>query len=106
MKIDEFSRHYKDSFPVGEGWKPLVEKLVGDIIKIDPDVEVTQVKEKFGGLRFYVSGANDQVYDLIEQAEAVSLKICEECGTGVTVTTKPVNGWILTLCRKCRKARK
>jgi len=103
MNITEFKKQYKKFFPVGNGWRPLVEKLVDDIIKIDPTIEVTQVKEKFGGLRFYVSGASDEVYDLIEKAEKESYDICEECGTKENVTTK--GSWLLTLCDKCRKER-
>lgn len=101
IKISNFKNWYKDCFPVGEGWRPLIEKLVNDIIKINPKVEVTQVKEKFGGLRFYIIGGNDEVYDLIDLAENESLKICENCGTKENVTTK--GGWLVTLCNKCRK---
>lgn len=42
---------------------------------------VTQVKEKFGGLRFYVNGANDEQYGMIRFAEAMSYKTCEVCGS-------------------------
>ena len=100
IKITEFKEYYKDFFPVGNGWRPLVEKLVDDIILIDKGVEVLQVKEKFGGLRFYVYYADDKVYDLIDKAEMESETICERCGTKDNVTTK--GKWILTLCDKCR----
>lgn len=104
MKIIDFHKHYKDYFPVCKGWRPLVEKLVDDIIKIDPEIEISQIKEKFGGLRFYIDYGNDEIYDLISKAEDESYKICEECGTRDKVTTK--GGWLLTLCPKCRKERK
>ena len=101
MKITEFKEVYKDCFPVGDGWRPLVEKLVDDIIKIDNTVEVSQVKEKYGELRFYISGGNDGIYNLIGKAEEESSKTCESCGIKENVTTK--GGWLLTLCDKCRK---
>jgi len=101
IKITEFKEHYKDYFPVGKGWRPLVEKLVNNIIAIDKDCEVVRVKEKFGGLRFYVYATKEGVEDLIDKAEAESFKICEQCGTRKNVTTK--GGWLLTLCDKCRK---
>jgi len=104
MQITEFKGTYKDFFPVGAGWRPLVEKLVDDIIAIDQEVEVLQVKEKFGGLRFYVGGASEEVYALIGKAEEESFKICERCGTNDNVSTK--GGWLLTLCDKCREAKK
>jgi NMD protein affecting ribosome stability and mRNA decay len=101
MDIKKFKEFYKDYFPVGEGWRPLVEKLVDDITAIDPTIEISQIKEKFGGLRFYVWGATEEIFDLIEKAEEESYKICENCGTRENVTTK--GGWILTLCDECRE---
>ena len=54
-----------------------------------------QVKEKFGGLRFYVNHAIDKHYDYITFAESMSYRTCEECGNpGKTYT----NGWHKTLC--------
>lgn len=40
----------------------------------------SQIKEKFGGLRFYVNGATDKHWNYIHFAESMSYKICEECG--------------------------
>ena len=54
-----------------------------------------QVKEKFGGLRFYVERATDKQYDYITFAESMSYRTCEQCGnTGKLYT----NGWHRTLC--------
>lgn len=101
MKITEFLDVYKDCFPVGKGWRPLVTKLVKDIAAIDEDVVVDQVKEKFGGLRFYFSGGNEEVDRLVDVAESESYEICERCGTKEDVETK--GWWILTLCGACRE---
>jgi len=103
MKITEYLENHKEYFPVGIGWYPLVKKLIEDIIAICPDVEVSQVKEKFGGLRFYIYGGTDEVYELIDKAEKESFTICENCGSEEDVTTE--GGWLLTLCRVCRKNR-
>lgn len=55
----------------------------------------SQVKEKFGGLRFYVNAATDKQYAYISFAESMSYKTCEECGApGKTYT----DGWHMTLC--------
>lgn len=40
----------------------------------------SQVKEKFGTLRFYMDYATDEMYKLIEEAEAKSAITCELCG--------------------------
>jgi len=44
---------YGGSNPVGKGWVPIVEQLDKDISELDPDYNITQVKEKFGTLRYY-----------------------------------------------------
>jgi hypothetical protein len=55
----------------------------------------SQVKEKFGGLRFYVQAATDKHYQYISFAESMSYRTCEECGApGKTYT----DGWHTTLC--------
>jgi hypothetical protein len=42
--------------------------------------EVLQVKEKFGGLRFYVNHRMDAILQRIEIGELESLRTCEVCG--------------------------
>ena len=62
--------------------------------RLPEDAHVLQVKEKWGGLRFYVSGTTE-LLDFIDEMEARSLKTCEVCGQ----PGKPrEGGWIRTLC--------
>jgi hypothetical protein len=42
--------------------------------------EVLQVKQKFGGLRFYVSHRTDAILQRIEAAQLESIRTCEVCG--------------------------
>ena len=55
----------------------------------------SQVKEKFGGLRFYVNGAIDKHWNYISFAESMSYRTCEECGAPGKRYT---DGWHRTLC--------
>ena len=85
-------------FGCGDGWYNIIYKLSEGIVALDKKVEATQVKEKFGGLRFYVSPTKAEVFDLINEAEEQSYKICEECGEkGKLREELP---WMLTLCNK------
>ena len=78
------------------GWKE--EEKDRYFFKVEaPQVVADQVKEKFGTLRFYVSGATDRHYNYIEFAELMSSKVCEECGA--PGETYPI-GWHQTLCEK------
>lgn len=55
-----------------------------------------QVKEKFGGLRFYIGGgATEEQYAFISFAEEMSYRVCELCGG--RAQPYPL-GWVRTLC--------
>jgi len=92
-------------FAVGAGWWPILEALCANIQShIDwrnresetvPQVVVEQIKEKFGGLRFYYQGGDEQIHGMVRMAEAWADASCEECGA----PGKSRNGgWIRTLC--------
>ena len=62
-----------------------------------------QIKEKFGGLRFYVGSASKEQHEMIWYTEALSNRICEVCGA--RGRHRPT-GWIKTLCNKHYKQRR
>lgn len=62
-------------------------------------VEASQIKEKYGGLRFYTNGHDDRIDGMIWLAESMSYSICEECGSTNNVTQ--TKGWIISLCESC-----
>lgn len=95
---------------INEGWHSLVKNLCNYIENVkseeEIEIEVVQIKQKYGGLRFYVQGeVPDKVYQIIEFAQFMSFKICEYCGSTKEVTTEPTEsspGYIITLCEDCR----
>jgi hypothetical protein len=94
-------------FAVGAGWYPILETLCSNIqhhidwkVKQGQEiaqVEVDQIKEKFGGLRFYYSGGDDEISGMVRMAEAWADIACEECGAA---GIRRSGGWIRTLCDK------
>lgn len=113
-----FSKPY-GGFCVDKGWWPIIESLCGQIdgytkwrnntreslLKDNPHnhripeavepVKVAQIKEKFGGLRFYYDGGDDHIQGMVTMAEVWAHNVCEECGKpGKSRNT----GWIKTLC--------
>lgn len=98
---------------VPEGWLPTIDTLCGCIQSyVDNYVSYTingeykpqqvtcsQVKEKFGGLRFYTDGHDEVVEGIIKMAEYICDNICQSCGSsedlGVT------SSWVSVLCRSC-----
>lgn len=93
-------------FECGDGWRDLLWDLCCDIQNLNPppDFEVTQVKEKFGGLRFYISGGTCEINDRISRAENASYDVCERCGSRGGVTLNE-SGWLSTRCAKCREGK-
>jgi hypothetical protein len=118
-KYEAFAKRMEEKYPkmfaepyggfaIGEGWWAIIESLCANIqIHTDwwnknrenrPVVEqvvVEQIKEKFGGLRFYYQGGDDQISGMVRMAESWASHACEECGAPGTLGGK---GWIRTLC--------
>ena len=99
-------------FEHGDGWYQIIDSLCGNIQnhvdwqtkqgKTVPQVVATQVKEKFGTLRFYYNGGDDVIDGMVRMAESWSAVACEECGAPGTQNSR---GWIKTLCETHRKER-
>jgi hypothetical protein len=118
-KYDEFEKRLEAAYPklfsrpfggfaCGEGWWPIIESLCQNIqhyldwINKNHDahpvveqVVVAQIKEKFGGLRFYYDGGDDKIRGMVTMAESWADHSCEECGAPGKSGGK---GWIKTLC--------
>ena len=97
-------------FP-GDGWfdiiwdlssklEPLIQKFIDENQDAEAYPRAAQVKEKFGGLRFYMTYSTDEIFGLISEAEALSCKTCEECGKPGEERS---GGWIHTLCDYCHE---
>lgn len=89
----------------GNGWFPLIYNLCACIQRYTDDnqtlnpeisqVVVSQIKEKFGTLRFYCQGGDDTIEGMIWFACFLSGTICEETGAPGQLYVK--NGWYRTL---------
>lgn len=100
-------------FSCGDGWYKLIrsvaerlEPLIEKYRKEYPDEDyprASQVKEKFGRLRFYMTHATDEMYKIIDDAERLSDSICEECGKPGKLYS---DGWCVTRCEPCLKKRR
>jgi len=105
----ESSKFY---FECDHGWSDLLDNLCSKIEEAlkklseeqRSEMHVAHIKEKFGGLRFYMSSATNEIDDLIEAAENDSYNVCESCGTRENVSTK--GQWIKTYCDSCRRSLK
>ena len=80
---------------VGAGWKRLVENLVSDLFDLGWDGNLYQIKEKFGGLRFYIGEGSDEIHEAIQAAEEESMRTCER--TGEPGERRSLRGWLKVL---------
>jgi hypothetical protein len=83
-------------FNVNSGWYPIIKELIDDLIQLGWNKQICQVKEKFGGLRFYINEGSDEIFKRIIKAENDSYGICEVTGKPGELRTDI--GWYKTLC--------
>src|SRR5574337_572853 len=86
---------------VGPGWHDIVKRLINDLFELGWDGHVGQVKEKFGGLCFYIGQGSDAIYERIRVAEGESLRACEKCGAPGEL--REDRSWLKTLCDEHKK---
>lgn len=104
---DSFYSPMAFGFCVGDGWFDIIWNLstkIDSIIKGLPENErhlhrVVQVKEKFGGLRFYMSVNHVEIEKAIDEATRLSLITCEKCGKPGKMDSN--GGWFQTICNEC-----
>ena len=109
-----------------DGWYDLIYDLCTEITKFYDEIKkpinlhVNQIKEKFGGLRFYFSLDNEKsdtsdakndnhelykkIHQIVQKYCDKSYEVCEVCGKpGKLREDLP---WIRTLCEGCYKEEK
>ena len=73
-----------------------------EVPELVEQVVATQIKEKFGKLRFYLSREDDVMHGMVTLAEYMSAHTCEICGE----RGKTRDGsWYVTLCDMHHEAR-
>lgn len=81
----------------GPGWYDLILAAAAWIIELGGDPATSQLKEKFGTLRWYGGGTMDALsYEITEAAEHISRCLCEVCGS--PGKRRNPRGWVRTVC--------
>lgn len=101
-------------FECGDGWEPSIRKtaeklepLIQAEIEKDPKAyeygyfRTSQLKEKFGTGRWYLSGGSEEMSKLVEAWEEETASICERCGKPGELRGQ---GWLYTACLEHTKA--
>ena len=95
-----------DSMP--EGWRKsfgfdMCKEIKEELLKYNylDNYRITQIKEKYGSLRWYDNGypRDSKIGSIIEKYERLSEEICINCGNPAKYYTK---GWISFICEDCK----
>ena len=116
FKHNNFVTSYEEfGCEVNDGWLDICNEIIKNVEEynrnrvIEDQIEISQIKSKFGELRVYLTDYNgnlvypEGLYDFIRDCETRASNTCEYCGSHDNVTTTSYNGWIRTLCDKCNE---
>lgn len=106
--VEDYDYSYTELDAMPDGWckafgERMCEEIREALIEADClyDYRITQIKEKFGELRWYGSGAPRSVFNIITKYSYISRFICMYCGS---IYGREFNdGWISTICENCAK---
>lgn len=95
---DPSTPYSERGFEIGDGWFDIVYGMALDIEAVMGDciIYCTQIKEKFGELRVYVSAHHDDIQEIIDRAAVESRVICEICGA--TGKRRTLGNLMKTVC--------
>jgi hypothetical protein len=91
-------------FECGDGWFKILEELCEKVGSV-PGFKFAQIKEKFGTLRIYYDGPENEsdhqiVSQAVDEAERKSSITCETCGEKAKLENQ--SGWLVTECKTCK----
>ena len=107
--VDDYDYTWTELDAMPEAWrKTFGEQMAAELDEVlkkenfSEKYRIVQIKEKFGGLRWYDNGVptsiHKEVRDIIRKYEDLSKKICIRCGKPATHMTR---GWITYVCEEC-----
>ncbi len=92
-----------DSMP--NGWRlafgdRMLHEIKEELIKENylDNYRVTQIKEKWGELRWYDNGCSKELSDILDKYTLLSRYTCIDCGNKADYISK---GWVAPLCNTC-----
>ena len=109
--LEDYDYEYTLADDIPRGWRiafgdQMIEELDQLLKKynLEKEYRITQIKEKYGGLRWYDNGFPEEGYkeytDWLHKYEDLSFRTCIRCGKPAIGLTK---GWIMPLCKDCMK---
>ena len=105
--VKDYDYSYTELDAMPYGWRKafgerMCEEICTALIEADylDKYRISQIKEKYGILRWYDFGAPQSVHDIISKYEYISQFICMICGNPYARLINN-NGWLYTICENC-----
>jgi len=95
----KFIRKFGNKFLSYKNISSIENKFKTEKYETISQVVAEQIKEKFGGLRFYFHGGDSKISGMVWLAETLCDNTCEICGS--TKNVGRTKGWITTICEEC-----
>lgn len=103
---EDFDYSYTELDAMPDGWQKafgeqLCEEIRAELVRADylDKYRITQIKEKYGSLRWYDLGCTKRMLrEIIPKYERLSARTCIQCGKPAT---KISTGWISPYCDTC-----
>lgn len=87
-----------------DGWADLVHQCHLEILDVDPNYKILQIKEKLGGLRYYYQSEMgvwvQEIDNIIQKYEELCSSTCENCDNPGSLSLS--GRWYKTLCEECK----
>lgn len=103
--IPEYDYDFTELDSMPSGWRKAFGTQLCDELKAELEsagymdkYRITDIKEKYGGLRWYDNGNTSKGHEIISKYEDMSYRICIKCGKPATRVT---TGWISPYCDDC-----
>lgn len=82
--LDRIDPNFGKYIDCGEGWHPIICRIHAELLEIDPEYVIHQIKEKFGSLRYYFAPSNPtlskSMHEIVERYSIIADSTCEVTG--------------------------
>ena len=103
---EDFDYSYTELDAMPDGWRKafgeqMCEEIREELVRVDylDKYRITQIKEKYGTLRWYDFGCTERILrEIIPKYVHLSARTCIRCGNSAT---KVSTGWVSPYCDTC-----
>lgn len=99
----KFAPGFASYIEIDEGWYQIVIDCDKELTELDPSYRIVQIKEKFGGLRYYFNPSEGcdkptfwKMKEVVYKYEGLAWQTCEATGKP-GILMKSIGGWYKTL---------